>query len=357
MANTIQSPGLWLFSNNPIVFKLTGFVDSFVYVKITALSEVITTKYYLRNGGCEIDLSGYIKNLFSEFKNVDTSVAYDESDTMKVVQIEIYSVYSSPYYSQNHFVVYGVTQILGSDIGIFSDSEPDNKFLTGFTRPKYWIGFPFSVSVISTLTNTSDNYIVLENNISGFQTEETNLSSQSVRHFIVSGYVNHAMMAGNYVALSVYEDDASGERMTELLLIDIVKEYIKEAVYLRWLNQFGGYDYYMFYKKDVKETPKTSFVNNYPSTLNSVSGYHPGTMKAVKKEIAEIWVIGASNLTRNEYNELRKISRSPKIDIYIPGQATWMGVNVQDSTWTVPQDEEMMDLELNLLMPEIFAQC
>lgn len=357
-AETIQAPSKYVFSHNPIVFDLSNFTDDYVYVKITEGFEVIAAKYQLRNGACKIDLSGFIKNLFTFFGFVDYSIFYNESDTMKTVQVEIYINYANPLYSENHYVIHGVTQILGKDTDVFVNNNELNKYLTGFDIPKYWHKYPFTVSLVSSVTNSFDNYVLIENNIGSHEEPCLALPAVSVRHISVSTMEDTSMvLLGKYLHLSVWEETGGAMRVTDILRVDIVKDHINDAVYLRWLNEFGGYDYYMFYRKDIKETSRTSYVNKYPDTLYKNKGVTKGTSKPFSKNVGEVYVIGANDVPRQEFNQLRKINRSPKVDLWIEGDATWLAVNVSDATWTIPQDEDVLDVEMTLLMPEIFTLC
>lgn len=358
MAQIDSNPSEFLFIFNNQVFSISDVSDNYLSVFVKNIYGNITFyegKYYPIAGVCKIDLFGVLKNLIIPNNDIDYSQFINEGSTMIPFTIEIVGDNDGQCYNAVHYCIFGVTQIFEKGIEYYVKAkdlvpEKENKWLTGFTRPKCWKGFPFSLSFVYGLE--TDNWLNVFLNGSNILNLEGLLSKQLFH--VVINTINLPFINN----INTFEDEETQIQLTETLYFNCINTDGCTPVYLRWLNQLGGYDYFMFYKKDVKEQNKTAYVNKYPDNLQAISGrYNPGTMKAFQKQTSEVWVIGADNITINELNELRKISRSMKIDLYIPDTQCWLGINVADNTLSIPLDEELSSIELNLLMPEILTQC
>jgi hypothetical protein len=100
--------------------------------------------------------------------------------------------------------------------------------------------------------------------------------------------------------------------------IQIAKELLPTCVpgspfYVRWINQLGGFDYWMFYqnqiyKQSVKTLSTTSPVIDDVLNANYIE-------REIDKEAGKTVTIGAGNLTGIEYNELLNISTSPLVEM------------------------------------------
>jgi hypothetical protein len=361
MPTTITAPNEWNFVGNPVLIRVTNHSYPHIFVKILdGPTELVTAKFQVFNGEATIDLSGYIKNLIPSDATVNYSVDITESSTHKALNICIYYVYSNPYYNETHQFILGVSQILGNDTNQYQGDAPNNKFLTGFTVPKYWLGFPFSISYIRSCENYNSEAVVVFDIEGGVQAYSSFLEQleKGVCHFAISNHnaeIEAIINVYNKIMIQTNAADDLSVSQTVQQVVQLVNSYQKEPVYLRWLNELGGFDYYLFYKKDTRETVRSSYVNKYPLTIEPINGTQEGTLQVYKKEIGETWVIGADDIPLAEYDELKKIGRSFKIDLWLPNKNTWLGVNIQDATYPTPQEEELIDAELILIMPEIFS--
>ena len=363
MANIRSNPTEFLFIHNSQIINFDDCTDEYVMLIVKDFYGNITHyegRYYPTNGKCRIDISGVLKSLVIPTNDIDYSQVLNAGSSMIGLNVIIDSNNDGEIYNQIHYCIFGVIQILEKGIEYYVNARlitpetenmwlTENKWLTGFTKPKCWKGYPFSLSFIYGLE--TDSWLALWLN-GGLIVLNENMAAKQLFHAVIN--TNSLPFLNN---INVFEDEESHVQLTEILEFNCISTIPCTPVYLRWLNQLGGYDYFMFYKKDIKESPKTSYINKYPDSLQPTGGYHSGTMKPYLKQSAETWVIAADNLTLTEFNELRKICRSMRVDMYVAESQSWLGVNVIDSTYTVPLDEELIDVELNLIMPEILTQC
>ena len=356
-----------VFACNPIVFTCsTSIGDGISIINVDIWNAdhtvvLINAKYSVNNLACVFDLSGYIKNLFTSFDSIDYTSLIPVLDTCIKLQVDIYEDGGDPSTTILN-IVYGVTQILEDDIDVYAGCV-GKKFLTGFTTPKFWKGFPFSLSVVRDINPLTSVFVLYDSVSDEIDSNIGTSSDISVRNINISEIYNSDLtnhlwrstptIKAVLVESLTGEDWESEEKVVQLM--DSTK-IIGTPVYLRWLNQLGGYDYYMFYLKDIVESTKSLSINKYPSNLQAHHNQHDGTTKVISKVNIEHWTIGANWLTIAEFNELRKICRSPKVDLWMPDKSAFLGVVIADKTYTVPQDDEIIDIELDLIMPEIFTQ-
>jgi hypothetical protein len=187
------------------------------------------------------------------------------------------------------FAIYGARQIgelYGGNMAEYVNYEngtPPAKFLTKFSRPSIWRGYPFSISTL-----TSDNVSTNSSFTVGYF--DLNLT------FISSAFVTKVANAGKLLRFSpedqlaipsnasilrvAYEGSAT---LSELLFCDI-KDPCSNPVFLWWRNSLGGDAFWMF-----------DFNQNYSYR------YDNGRK-------AERFVLFASNLTDNEFDAISELN-------------------------------------------------
>ena len=373
MALVVTPPQIdTVFACNPIVFScsvepedaiLTIIVDIWDY---THSVKIVSANYSVYNNECSFDLSGYIKNLFTSLGGLDYTSELIGSDTCINLSIDVYNEGGT---IQNFPInaVYGVTQILEDDIISYASCDK-KKFLTGFTNPKFWKSYPFTLSIIRDIVPVTDDVFGLFDAGSG---DLYTLTGANTSVTVIHG--NIGLLYNNNVANPLWstypkiscvlaENPVGKSWESEVKIIQLMNPTtaICTPVYLRWLNQFGGYDYYMFFKKDILKGTKSTTVNKFPLRLYASGGQHDGSRKIVSKSSSKTWVVSALNIPVDEYEELLKIYDSVKVDMWIPKTETidgaFLGITLVEKSNTVPQDEVIMDIELELLMPETFTQ-
>ena len=373
MALVVTAPQIEIvFACNPIIFSCsvepedgmsTIIVDIWDY---SHSSRIISASYSVFNNECSFDLSGYIKNMFTSLEGLNYASELIGSGTCINLSIDIHNDGGT---IQNFTInaVYGVSQILEDDILVYASCDK-KKFLTGFTKPKFWKSYPFSISIIRDIVTVTDDVLGLYD--AGIGQIYTFTGTNAMVGMI---HVNIGLMHNNdpnnilwktYPTINcVIEENPPGkswESESKVIQLMNTTTAICTPVYLRWLNTLGGYDYYMFFLKDILKGTKSTTINKFPLRLSTVTGQHDGTRKVVSKSSNETWVIGALSIPIDEYEELLKIYDSVKVDIWIPKTETvdgaFLGVTIVDKSNTVPQDEVIMDVEMELLMPETFTQ-
>lgn len=119
--------------------------------------------------------------------------------------------------------------------------------------------------------------------------------------------------------------------------------------YIRWINQKGGWDTYMFeqHKKYTQEVDRGD-----PYVLaNSRDPYTSQTRGELAPEFKNIVQAGAEQLDENDFNLLKGIALSPLVQVYNYQIGQWQRVLVDDTdlTWDTKAPRNTVSYEFQLI--------
>lgn len=119
--------------------------------------------------------------------------------------------------------------------------------------------------------------------------------------------------------------------------------------YIRWINQKGGWDTYMF-EQHKKYTQEVDRGDQYV-LANSRDPYASQTRGELVPEFKNIVQAGAEQLDENDFNLLKGIALSPLVQVYDYQIATWQRVLVDDTdlTWDTKAPRNTVSYEFQLI--------
>jgi hypothetical protein len=119
--------------------------------------------------------------------------------------------------------------------------------------------------------------------------------------------------------------------------------------YIRWINQKGGWDTYMF-EQHKKYTQEVDRGDQYV-LANSRDPYASQTRGELAPEFKNIVQAGAEQLDENDFNLLRGIALSPLVQRYNYSVGTWQRVLVNDTdlTWDTKTPRNTVSYEFQLI--------
>lgn len=119
--------------------------------------------------------------------------------------------------------------------------------------------------------------------------------------------------------------------------------------YIRWINQKGGWDTYMF-EQHKKYTQEVDRGDQYV-LANSRDPYATQTRGELAPEFKNIVQAGAEQLDENDFNLLKGIALSPLVQVYDYQIATWQRVLVDDTdlTWDTKAPRNTVSYEFQLI--------
>lgn len=119
--------------------------------------------------------------------------------------------------------------------------------------------------------------------------------------------------------------------------------------YIRWINQKGGWDTYMF-EQHKKYTQEVDRGGQYV-LANSRDPYASQTRGELAPEFKNIVQAGAEQLDENDFNLLKGIALSPLVQVYNYQIGVWQRVLVDDTdlTWDTKAPRNTVSYEFQLI--------
>lgn len=119
--------------------------------------------------------------------------------------------------------------------------------------------------------------------------------------------------------------------------------------YIRWINQKGGWDTYMF-EQHKKYTQEVDRGDQYV-LANSRDPYASQTRDELAPEFKNIVQAGAEQLDENDFNLLKGIALSPLVQVYNYQISQWQRVLVDDTdlTWDTKAPRNTVSYEFQLI--------
>ena len=150
----------------------------------------------------------------------------------------------------------------------------------------------------------------------------------------------------NYVKLRL-SGEADPSQAWNIIFIDTEKPC--NLFYIRWINQKGGWDTYMF-EQHKKYTQEVDRGDQYV-LANSRDPYASQTRGELAPEFKNIVQAGAEQLDENDFNLLKGIALSPLVQRYDRSIKAWQRVLVNDTdlTWDTKTPRNTVSYEFQLI--------
>lgn len=132
-------------------------------------------------------------------------------------------------------------------------------------------------------------------------------------------------------------------------IIFVYTEVPCNPFYIRWINQKGGWDTYMF-EQHKKYTQEVDRGDQYV-LANSRDPYASQTRGELAPEFKNIVQAGAEQLDENDFNLLKGIALSPLVQRYDHSTGVWQRVLVDDTdlTWDTKTPRNTVSYEFQLI--------
>lgn len=207
---------------------------------------------------------------------------------------------------------------------VLTDRVPDND--RNLYVKKYY-GYPYYVTLFPrgfvgslNLATSVDVWVKLHNGVEDIFEISTRLSIPLVYEF-----EDEADYVKLRLPVSVYSSQA-------WKIIFVNTEVPCNPFYIRWINQKGGWDTYMF-EQHKKYTQEVDRGDQYV-LANSRDPYASQTRGELAPEFKNIVQAGAEQLDENDFNLLKGIALSPLVQRYNDSVGAWQRVLVNDTDLT-----------------------
>lgn len=234
----------------------------------------------------------------------------------------------------------------GSGLGlVLTDRVPDND---RNLYVKKYSGYPFYVTLFPGGFLGSPNIITSVD-------VRVKLYGVAERQFDISTRLNIPLVYefgtkvspdANYVKLRL-SGGVDPSQAWNIIFID--KEKPCNPFYIRWINQKGGWDTYMF-EQHKKYTQEVDRGDQYV-LANSRDPYASQTRGELAPEFKNIVQAGAEQLDENDFNLLKGIALSPLVQRYNYSVKAWQRVLVNDTdlTWDTKTPRNTVSYEFQLI--------
>lgn len=233
----------------------------------------------------------------------------------------------------------------GSGVGlVLTDRVPDNdrnlyvKKYSGY--PFYVTLFPGGFSGSPLIARSVDVRVKLYDEVERQYDISTRLNIPLVYEF-----EDESMDEAEYVKLRPSE----GYPTQAWNIIFVNTEIPCNPFYIRWINQKGGWDTYMF-EQHKKYTQEVDRGDQYV-LANSGGPYASQTRGELAPEFKNIVQAGAEQLDENDFNLLKGIALSPLVQRYNYSVKAWQRVLVNDTdlTWDTKTPRNTVSYEFQLI--------
>lgn len=163
---------------------------------------------------------------------------------------------------------------------------------------------------------------------------------------LVYEFEDEAMDEADYVKLRP-SGGAYSSQAWNIIFVDT--EVPCNPFYIRWINQKGGWDTYMF-EQHKKYTQEVDRGDQYV-LANSRGPYASQTRGELAPEFKNIVQAGAEQLDENDFNLLKGIALSPLVQRYNYSVKAWQRVLVDDTdlTWDTKTPRNTVSYEFQLI--------
>lgn len=228
---------------------------------------------------------------------------------------------------------------------VLTDRVPDNDrnlYVKKYFRyPNYVTIFPRGFSGSPNVTTSIDVRVKL------YQVAEKRFDiSTRLNIPLVREFETQVSTDANYVKLRL-SGGADPSQAWNIIFIDMERPC--NPFYIRWINQKGGWDTYMF-EQHKKYTQEVDRGDQYV-LANSRDPYASQTRGELAPEFKNIVQAGAEQLDENDFNLLKGIALSPLVQRYNRSIMTWQRVLVNDTdlTWDTKIPRNTVSYEFQLI--------
>ena len=232
---------------------------------------------------------------------------------------------------------------------VLTDRVPDND--RNLYVKKYY-GYPYYVTLFPRGFSGSPNVATsIDVRVKLYDEAEKQFDiSTRLNIPLVYEFEDEAMEEADYVKLRPSGGEYSSQAWN---IIFVDTEAPCSPFYIRWINQKGGWDTYMF-EQHKKYTQEVDRGDQYV-LANSGDPYASQTRGELAPEFKNIVQAGAEQLDENDFNLLKGIALSPLVQRFNNLTGVWQRVLVDDTdlTWDTKTPRNTVSYEFQLIDEQI----
>lgn len=368
------SESIWnLTENNQILQFTSDSLETPLYCDFEITDGFSARIYPNTSGVFWINLKEYISSLVNDYADdldftsideldIDTFV-YDWSKVFLNEDIDITITFdddSTETDTITPFFILGKEDVipykLGKTIQSLSQTilSPLKKNTANTFYLRYFEGYPFDFALTRNIPS-ADTTQTITNNTNAITSPDIELPYDVNRVVICNGDTS--------VTLEDYLPLTNGYNNLEFqnsMFIELWKEETTCGVYVKWLNQYGGYNYWLFneqHQEVLNHASKGIINNDFTSLDNTTSPF-----KSLGRNSESEMVVRSEHLNQNDIDLLSGITQSPKVYLFTgviysaADDNDWVEVNVKNSNILLRDFKgNIPDVELTLELPKNYS--
>ena len=339
---------LYTAYNNNIIDFYSDETSPAVKVTITIVLNVITL-YPSPSGLFNYNFKELITTILNTDNfaddleiDIDTNFVYDWTDKVSLNQNIVFEItkqdatlisvtkditWLSAYVNLRDYKrTYPSQELLVNDIAVLQKTSVDNYYKYKVT---YWLGYPFGLTL---WLNSQDLTITNETNLVDY----TFTGNDKVDRLIFSDGRSDFSIA-NIIPLA---DGFNNLNFNDIFNLELHTPYTQcsDGVYLKYINSFGGWSYWLFNKgnEDTKTKDKGSLFNDYNNLEDTTS-----PLISLGKESSNTIQVQERNVNEDFKNQLTDLIDSPKVYLFTGLRFSkntfndWMEVVINDGSFRI----------------------
>lgn len=358
---TIQFPNAYCFVFNPnYIFLELGTEMSSVSVEITdGLSTYsVSCSLFKGSGRCYISrlMELLFVNEYLETRSASVTINIKSSNEGALIS------------SSTTIAIWGSMKVgdtFGGGTMLNNLYSADNH--AKFMREVVWFKkFPFKVSMFSpsaskSLTLKEDKgteKVVQETTKAGIFEVVLTGTKTTKKELLYKIELEAEIVKSSFT--NVFDKTFTGAQykyLDELLRVIVSDD--KEGYYLRWIDQYGFLEYWLFKKSTL--TNKNKLGNTTIEEDKPIDGiFYPNHERTTHIDNTRTIKCGATNLTKGQYKTVESIVASPHIDLFkgysMDKKEIWIPVNVTAGSYKKNEQKVLQDFELQITLPDTASQ-
>ena len=269
----------------------------------------------------------------------DTSLVYNDTTNSYLSELVTYTITFSDTTTENTTKTYkffkSIEQLEQNKIGTITTGDniymlsPFKKSTADTYSVTYFEGYPFDLSIY--LNSAGTTTVLNQTNALTYDFPFVNTVN---RFFLSDGRTT--ITIGDYLPLVNGLNELKITRGSDIIYVNVTKIPSRLGVYVKWLNQYGGWNYWLFnciHKREIKDKNLKKIFNDFDDVSETTVPFFD-----IGKSSIETLTLISKRVSEDDQFVLNGIIDSPRVYLFTGTYLTqvtdvsWLGVSKKGST-------------------------
>ena len=269
----------------------------------------------------------------------DTSLVYNDTTNSYLSELVTYTITFSDTTTENTTKTYkffkSIEQLEQNKIGTITTGDniymlsPFKKSTADTYNVTYFEGYPFDLSIY--LNSAGTTTVLNQTNALTYDFPFVNTVN---RFFLSDGRTT--ITIGDYLPLVNGLNELKITRGSDIIYVNVTKVPSRLGVYVKWLNQYGGWNYWLFnciHKREIKDKNLKKIFNDFDDVSETTVPFFD-----IGKSSIETLTLISKRVSEDDQFVLNGIIDSPRVYLFTGTYLTqvtdvsWLGVSKKGST-------------------------